>query len=43
MSLRFSEEGPAFPAQLVDALLAGEVVFCAERGSAPHSCQVSVN
>jgi hypothetical protein len=37
VSLRFSEEGPAFPAQLVDALLAGEVVFLCGAGiSAPQ-------
>lgn len=37
MSLRFSTEGPAFPEQLVDALLAGEVVFlCGAGVSAPQ-------
>ncbi|TDV42893.1 SIR2-like protein [Pseudomonas helmanticensis] len=32
MSLRFSHDGPAFPEQLVDALLAGEVVFLCGAG-----------
>lgn len=37
MSIRFSEEGPAFPETLVDALLAGEVVFlCGAGVSAPQ-------
>lgn len=37
MSLCFSKEGPAFPEQLVDALLAGEVVFLCGAGiSAPQ-------
>lgn len=37
MSIRFSEGGPAFPNQLVDALLAGEVVFlCGAGVSAPQ-------
>ncbi|WP_435608068.1 SIR2 family protein [Pseudomonas knackmussii] len=37
MSLRFSSEGPAFPEQLVDALLSGEVVFlCGAGVSAPQ-------
>lgn len=37
MSLRFSQDGPAFPEQLVDALLAGEVVFLCGAGiSAPQ-------
>lgn len=37
MSLRFSTEGPAFPEQLVDALLAGDVVFlCGAGVSAPQ-------
>lgn len=36
MSLRFSNEGPAFPEQLVDALLSGDVVFLCGAGiSAP--------
>lgn len=37
MSIRFSAEGPAFPETLVDALLAGEVVFlCGAGVSAPQ-------
>jgi hypothetical protein len=37
MSLRFSEPGPEFPEQLVDALLAGDVVFlCGAGVSAPQ-------
>lgn len=37
MSLRFSNEGPAFPEQLVDALLTGDVVFLCGAGiSAPQ-------
>lgn len=37
MSLSFSKQGPAFPEQLVDALLAGEVVFlCGAGVSAPQ-------
>lgn len=37
MSLRFSNEGPAFPEQLVDALLTGNVVFLCGAGiSAPQ-------
>ncbi|MCW8176086.1 SIR2 family protein [Verminephrobacter aporrectodeae] len=37
MSIRFSPEGPEFPEQLVDALLAGEVVFlCGAGVSAPQ-------
>lgn len=37
MSLRFSKEGPAFPEQLVNALLAGDVVFlCGAGVSAPQ-------
>lgn len=37
MSLRFSEAGPAFPEQLVDALLTGDVVFlCGAGVSAPQ-------
>ncbi|WP_337660565.1 SIR2 family protein [Anderseniella sp. Alg231-50] len=37
MPLRFSKEGPAFPSQLVDALLVGEVVFlCGAGVSAPQ-------
>lgn len=37
LSLRFSTEGPAFPEQLVDALLTGEVVFlCGAGVSAPQ-------
>jgi len=32
LSLRFSQDGPAFPEQLVDALLAGEVVFLCGAG-----------
>lgn len=37
LSLRFSNEGPAFPEQLVDALLTGDVVFLCGAGiSAPQ-------
>lgn len=37
MSLRFSNEGPAFPEQLVDSLLTGDVVFLCGAGiSAPQ-------
>jgi len=37
MTLRFSKEGPAFPSQLVDALLSGDVVFlCGAGVSAPQ-------
>jgi len=37
MSLRFSEAGPEFPEQLVDALLTGDVVFlCGAGVSAPQ-------
>ncbi len=37
MTLRFSNEGPAFPSQLVDALLSGDVVFlCGAGVSAPQ-------
>lgn len=37
MSFRFSNEGPAFPEQLVDALLTGDVVFLCGAGiSAPQ-------
>ena len=37
LSLRFSNEGPAFPKQLVDALLTGDVVFLCGAGiSAPQ-------
>lgn len=37
MSLRFSETGPEFPEQLVDALLTGDVVFlCGAGVSAPQ-------
>jgi hypothetical protein len=37
MALRFSKEGPEFPTQLVNALLAGEVVFlCGAGVSAPQ-------
>jgi hypothetical protein len=37
MTLRFSNEGPAFPSQLVDALLSGDVIFlCGAGVSAPQ-------
>ncbi len=37
MTLRFSEHGPVFPSKLVDALMAGEVVFlCGAGVSAPQ-------
>ena len=37
MTLRFSDRGPEFPAPLIDALLAGEVVFlCGTGVSAPQ-------
>lgn len=37
LSIRFTKEGPEFPEQLVDALLAGEVVFlCGAGVSAPQ-------
>ena len=37
MTLRFSEHGPLFPGELVDSLLAGEVVFlCGAGVSAPQ-------
>lgn len=37
MSLRFSDHGPEFPEQLVDALLKGDVVFlCGAGVSAPQ-------
>lgn len=37
MSIQFSDEGPIFPDQLVDALLAGDVVFlCGAGVSAPQ-------
>lgn len=37
MTLQFSEKGPAFPSQLVNALLTGEVVFlCGAGVSAPQ-------
>lgn len=37
MSLRFSEGGPAFPAELIDAFMAGEVVIlCGTGVSAPQ-------
>ena len=37
MTLRFSNDGPAFPGKLVDSLLAGEVVFlCGTGVSAPQ-------
>lgn len=37
VTLRFSNEGPAFPSQLVDALLSGDVVFlCGAGVSAPQ-------
>ncbi|MEH6834307.1 SIR2 family protein [Falsihalocynthiibacter arcticus] len=37
MTLQFSKEGPAFPSQLVDALLTGDVVFlCGAGVSAPQ-------
>ena len=37
MTLRFSEDGPVFPSELVDSLLGGEVVFlCGTGVSAPQ-------
>ena len=37
MSLRLSNDGPEFPSELVDSLLAGEVVFLCGTGiSAPQ-------